>query len=394
MKTYISMVVAVIATLFAVNASAWNPPPTPKPASAISDVGGTLSPEAHARLDAQLKQINAGSANELAALILPSLEGESIEDVANATFKAWGVGKKDIDNGVLVVLAMKEHKSRIETGKGVEGDLPDLKTHDILDNIVKPRMRQHKVEAALSEAFSAISSSIANHKAEAEAAKAKAATNPAPTATATTDAPTPSRPICDASGVGMSGGGWALLIMGMAALVIWMARRLTRKTSVQLAPEPVVVSKPVAPIIPPAPVRVSPPSPRPPPLPKKAKVVGIKSLPKAPPRPAPKPAKKMAVAEVVAATSIVAEVEALSTTTRARIKREREEREEESRRARRAQEERDEEDRRRKRREEDEDRSSSSSSSFDWGGGSSGGSDSGGGFGGGDSGGGGSSSDW
>jgi uncharacterized membrane protein YgcG len=407
MKTYISMLVAVIATLFAVNASAWNPPASPAPKSWISDVGGTLSPEAHARLDVQLRQINSGSANEVAALILPSLDGESIEDVANATFKAWGVGKKDLDNGVLVVLAMKEHKSRIETGKGVEGDLPDLKTHDILDNVVKPRMRQHKVEAALSEAFNAISTSIANHKAEAEAAKARAATNPAPAPVATTsDTSAPSRPICDASSVGASSGGlWAILIMGMAALVIYMARRLTRNSPVKPAPapEPVVVAKTVAHVsfAPPAPilVRAPPPPPVAPPAPKKAKakVSGMTNIPKTPPRPAPKAVKKATMPTVVATAAVASE---LAAATRVRAKREQEEREEENRRTRRAQEareERAEEERRRKRREEDEESSSSSSSStFDWGGGSSGGgSDSGsGGFGGGDSGGGGSSSDW
>lgn len=400
MKTYISMLVAILATLFTANAFAWNPPTSPAPKSWISDVGGTLSPEAHARLDVRLRQINSGSANELAVLILPSLDGENIEDATNATFKAWGVGKKDLDNGVLIVLAMKEHKSRIETGKGVEGDLPDLKCNDILRNVLGPQMKQHKVEAGLEASFDAISISIANHKAEAEAAKAKAAAAPV-----ATSAPATSNRGCDASGVGMSGGVWALLIMGMAALVIFMARRLTKKSPVQPAPKPTIRARQYvapAPVVaavapPPVPVR---PAPVPPPLPKKAKVSGITKRPSAPPRPSPKPMKKTVVAAAAATTSIVAEVEALNIATRARVKREREEREEEDRRARRAQEareEREEEERRRKRREEDEERSSSSSSStFDWGGGSSGGgSDSGsGGFGGGDSGGGGSSSDW
>jgi len=409
MKTYISILVAVIATLFAVNASAWNPPASPAPKSWISDVGGTLSPEAHARLDTQLRQINSGSANELAVLILPSLEGENIEDVANATFKAWGVGKKDLDNGVLIVLAMKEHKTRIETGKGVEGDLPDLKSHDIQINVINPRMKQHKVELALSEGFAAISTSVANHKAEAEAAKARAA-NPTPTATATTSTPTPSQPICDASNVGSHSGVWALLIMAMAALVIFMARRLTRKSPPQVEVAPPVqkaklYTQPVS--SPPVSVVAPPPPPVAPPAPKKAKakVSGMTNIPKTPPRPTPKapvskPMKKSVMPTVVATSAVATELAAAAAATRARAQREREEREEETRRARRAQEareEREEEERRRKRREEDEERSSSSSSStFDWGGGSSGGgSDSGsGGFGGGDSGGGGSSSDW
>jgi uncharacterized protein len=184
--------VVLLATLFASNSFAFIPPPTPAPASWISDTSHVLSPSAHARLDARLKLINQSSANEIAALIVPSLEGEDISDVTNATFKSWGVGKKNLDNGVLVVLAMKEHKMRIETGKGVEGDLPDLKTQDILNQVLRPAMRKGDVEGGLANTFGAISSSIESHKADA-LAQANKVTTP------TTSVPSPS---CDISAAG------------------------------------------------------------------------------------------------------------------------------------------------------------------------------------------------
>jgi uncharacterized membrane protein YgcG len=165
MNKLLTMMVALVVTLFSVNSFAWDPPATPAPASWISDTSGVLSAPAHARLDAKLKQINQASANEVAALIVPTLDGQSIEDVTNATFKAWGVGKKGLDNGVLIVLAMKEHKSRIETGKGVEGDLPDLKTQDILVQ-ARPYLRKGDVEGALGFIFDSSASAIANHKAD------------------------------------------------------------------------------------------------------------------------------------------------------------------------------------------------------------------------------------
>lgn len=165
MKKLYAMLVALVVTLFASSSFAWNPPASPAPASWISDTSGVLSPEAHARLDAKLKQINQSSANEIAALIVPTLDGENIADVADKTAKTWGVGKKDLDNGVLVVLAMKEHKSRISTGKGVEGDLPDLKANDILV-AARPYLRKGDVEGALGFIFDSASSTIANHKAE------------------------------------------------------------------------------------------------------------------------------------------------------------------------------------------------------------------------------------
>lgn len=151
-------------TLFAVNAFAWTAPASPKPQSAILDQSGVLSTSAKNRLDNKLNKINSNSANEIAILILPSLDGESIEDVAHTTAKTWGVGKSGLDNGVLIVLAMKERKSRIETGKGVEGDLPDLKCNDILQNVLKPRMKNGDVEGALNASVDAIANSIANNK--------------------------------------------------------------------------------------------------------------------------------------------------------------------------------------------------------------------------------------
>ncbi len=140
MNKFFAMMAALVVAMFTANAFAWDPPPSPAPASWISDSSHVLSDDAHARLDAKLRQINQSSANEVAALILPTLDGQDIADVGDLTAKAWGVGKKNLDNGVLVVLAMKEHKSRISTGKGVEGDLPDLKCNDILQN-ARPYLR-------------------------------------------------------------------------------------------------------------------------------------------------------------------------------------------------------------------------------------------------------------
>jgi len=167
MNKFLLIIAIAFLALFSTKAFALRTPVSPKPSSAISDISGVLSPEAHARLDAQLAHINGTTANEIAALIVPTLDGESIEDVAMATASIWGIGKAGLDNGVLIVLAMKEHKSRIETGKGVEGDLPDLKCNDILQDVVRPHMQRGDVEGALSQSFDAIASSIANHKAEA-----------------------------------------------------------------------------------------------------------------------------------------------------------------------------------------------------------------------------------
>ncbi len=384
MNKLYSILVALVVTLFASSALAWDPPPSPAPASWISDTSGVLSPEAHARLDAKLKLINQSSANEVAALILPTLDGENIADVGDKTAKAWGVGKKDLDNGVLVVLAMKEHKSRISTGKGVEGDLPDLKCNDILQS-ARPYLRKGDVEGALGFVFDSASSAIANHKAELAAGKAGTSTSTS----------------CDVSGaVGSDNTGiWVVMavLVGAFLLAMWLnarararqrraleelerqnreARqrqiRLNQEREAARRAEEQRLNKPTPPIAPPP-------------------AVQTRHVTHEPLRHNASVAVPVAAGVTVAAGVALAAAEEEARRHRAEEARRRREREEEDERRRRR--ERDEEEARaRRRREEESSSSSSSSSSFDWsGGGGSGGS---GGFGGGDFGGGGGSSDW
>lgn len=400
MNKFFAMMVALLATVFATSAFAWDPPPSPAPKSWISDPGHVLSDDAHARLDAKLKVINQSSANEMAALILPSLNGESIEDAGDLTSKAWGVGKKNLDNGVLVVLAMKEHKSRISTGKGVEGDLPDLKCNDILQ-AMRPYLRSNNVEGALGYAFDQASTLIANHKAEAAAQAAKAANSPV-TPAAAPQASSNRTSSCQVSAPGSSGGGflWLLVFGGGTALLIWWlasranarrqeeedleernrlaadaARLRQERINAELAAnrraEEARLQREVT-LTPPTPVEVP--------------VIR-------PSAPAVSPVVPV-VAAVTAAAVIneAAEAEARREHEAAARRRRLQEEEDANRRRR---EQAEEDDRRRRDSESSSSYSSSSSSSWDsgssWGGG--GGSDSGG-FGGGDSGGGGSSSDW
>lgn len=418
MNKFIATLAALMVALFTVSSFAWDPPHTPKPQSAILDQASALTQDAHSRLDAQLKQINSSSANEIAVLIVPDLAGESIEDVGIHTAKAWGVGKKDLDNGVLVILAMKEHKSRIEVGKGAEGDLPDLKANDILKNVLRPHMRSGDVEGGLSATISSISSTMANHRADV-AARGDAASNTA------TSAPSANNgALCDvsANGVGNddSSGNLIMLIalsiigicVFLAARSIMRARReqeelmrkldedndqLTESLRRQRQAAETIRERRKIELKKPTPVVEVPVVPRR----QHVAPLEVNRVTHVPPSSAPV-VHSTPIAKIATVAVLASELE--------RIEEERQEQVLEA--ARRRQEEQDEADRRRREREEDdrrrreqedEDRrrSESSSSSYDSGssssydsGSSGGGFDSGGGFGGGDFGGGGSSGDW
>ena len=125
---FVSLSVSVSGLAFALaslvaprTALAFNVPP---PDGAVTDTSGTLTREDDAFLETRLARYRSHSANEIGVLVVPSLGGEPIENVAYQAFNTWGVGKKHRDNGVLLVNARGDRRSRIETGAGI-AVLPD-----------------------------------------------------------------------------------------------------------------------------------------------------------------------------------------------------------------------------------------------------------------------------
>lgn len=92
----------------------------------VNDLAGVLSPNAEKRLESKVLVYREQTESEIGILIVPSLDGQSIENYAHDVFNVWGIGKKDKENGVLFIIAIKERKARIEVGYGLEGDLTDL----------------------------------------------------------------------------------------------------------------------------------------------------------------------------------------------------------------------------------------------------------------------------
>lgn len=103
-----------------------------RPADYVSDFAHVLSPETVAQLDNICDQLDHTKANAQVAIVtVNNLAGEAPEDYANELEDKWKMGKKDSDRGVLVLLAVEDHKYRIEDGYGLEGILNDAKVGDI-----------------------------------------------------------------------------------------------------------------------------------------------------------------------------------------------------------------------------------------------------------------------
>jgi uncharacterized protein len=107
----------------------------------VVDVAQALPASEAALIAEALRAHEERSGNQVAVLILPSLEGESLEDYSHRVATTWKLGQKGVDNGVLLLIALKERKLRIEVGYGLEGVLTDLRAAHIIRNEIVPRFR-------------------------------------------------------------------------------------------------------------------------------------------------------------------------------------------------------------------------------------------------------------
>ena len=120
----------------------------PAPSGYVDDYAGVLSGPAKAELEALCSEVHDKTKAQMFFVTVKSLEGEDMEGFANDLFHKWGIGEKKTDRGVLLVLAIKDHKRRIEVGYGLEGILPDAKAGDIGREMVPSLQASNYDEAA------------------------------------------------------------------------------------------------------------------------------------------------------------------------------------------------------------------------------------------------------
>jgi uncharacterized protein len=133
----------------------------PKPTDYVSDYAHVLSPEAIARLDRICGQLDHSQANaQVAVVTIQTLNGEDTPTYTNELEDKWKMGRKGSDRGVLVLLAVDDHKRWIDVGYGLEGILPDGKLGDIGREMV-PNLRANDFDGAVTLAVGEVAQVIA-----------------------------------------------------------------------------------------------------------------------------------------------------------------------------------------------------------------------------------------
>ncbi|MFC0677183.1 TPM domain-containing protein [Lysobacter korlensis] len=147
----LSMLV-MLAALFSVPAVAQTLAPIPRLDSPVVDTTGTLDAQTRARLEAQARALRERKGSQLQVLMVPTTQPEDIAQYAVRAFDQWKLGRGEVDDGVLLVVAKNDRRVRIEVGYGLEGAIPDATAARVIQEYAVPRFRAGDYAGGISDA--------------------------------------------------------------------------------------------------------------------------------------------------------------------------------------------------------------------------------------------------
>jgi uncharacterized protein len=151
------LVFLVLAGALAVSMASAQAKIPPSPSRWATDEAGYLSRQTVESLDARLENYEQQTGHQLLVWIGRTLgENAVLEDWAVKTFEAWKVGRKGLDDGLVLFIFAEDHKIRIEVGYGLEDKVPDIYAFRIINNILVPGFRDGRQDEAVDEAVTAL----------------------------------------------------------------------------------------------------------------------------------------------------------------------------------------------------------------------------------------------
>ncbi len=130
--------------------------PVPPLTQRVTDLTATLDAQQTQALEARLTDFEAQKGAQLAVLIVPTTQPETIEQYGIRVVEAWKLGRKGVDDGVLLLVAKDDHTLRIEVGYGLEGALTDATAHRIVEEIIVPRFKRGEFYPGIAAGVAAI----------------------------------------------------------------------------------------------------------------------------------------------------------------------------------------------------------------------------------------------
>ncbi len=109
----------------------------------VTDTTGTLSSADAARIEAKLKAFEQQKGSQMVVLMVPTVQPEAIEQYSIRVAEKWKIGRKKVDDGLILLVAKNDRKLRIEVGYGLEGAIPDAIAKRIISEAIAPRFRNN-----------------------------------------------------------------------------------------------------------------------------------------------------------------------------------------------------------------------------------------------------------
>jgi uncharacterized protein len=139
-RVFLALASCVLGILFSVQAQAQVAVPPLK--SRVTDLANTLNQSQRSALEQTLAEFEARKGSQIAVLIVPTTQPETIDQYAVRVQESWKLGRKGVDDGVLLVVAKNDRKLRFEIGYGLEGAIPDAAAKRIIEDDITPRFKQ------------------------------------------------------------------------------------------------------------------------------------------------------------------------------------------------------------------------------------------------------------
>ncbi|WP_407067481.1 TPM domain-containing protein [Marilutibacter maris] len=151
---------AAVALLWTVPGLAQALAPIPPLDSPVVDTTGTLDAAARQSLEARALALQQRKGSQLQVLMVPTTQPEDIAQYAVRVFETWKLGRKGVDDGVLLVVARDDRRVHIEVGYGLEGAIPDATAHRVIQEYLVPRFRAGDFAGGVGEASAALAGLI------------------------------------------------------------------------------------------------------------------------------------------------------------------------------------------------------------------------------------------
>lgn len=132
----------------------------PRPEGPVADFAQVIPPETQQGIASMAKQLQQRTGVAVVVATLPSLEGRPLEETAVDLYRQWGIGQKEVNKGLLIMVAVKEKRLRLEVGYGLEAVITDAQAGQIRDQVIVPHLRQGDYAQGLSQGVAAVAREV------------------------------------------------------------------------------------------------------------------------------------------------------------------------------------------------------------------------------------------